>query len=102
MWIFKRTQDKYNWPWKEENVTVNKRNTKKQKIGILKKLSKSINYPKVRDHCHYIGKHRETAHSICNLKFNVPNETPVVYHNGSNHDYHFIIKELSNEFEGKC
>ena len=25
---------------------------------ILKKLSKSINYRKVRDHCHYTGKYR--------------------------------------------
>ena len=29
------------------------------------------------------------------------NETPVVFHNGSNYDYHFIIKELANEFDGK-
>ena len=24
----------------------------------------------------------------------------VVFHNGSNYDYHFIIKELAKEFEG--
>ena len=32
------------------------------------------------------------------------NEIPVVFHNGSNYDYHFITKELANEFEGqfKC
>ena len=29
------------------------------------------------------------------------NEIPVVFHNDSNYDYHFIIKELENEFEGK-
>ena len=29
------------------------------------------------------------------------NEFPVVFHNGSNYDYHFIINELANEFEGK-
>ena len=29
----------------------------------------------------------------------MPNEIPVVFHNGSNYDYHFIIKELVNEFE---
>ena len=39
------------------------------------------------------------ANSICNLKFNVSNKIPVVFHNGSNYDYHFIIKELANEFE---
>ena len=29
----------------------------------------------------------------------MPNEVPVVCHRGSNYDYHFIIKELENEFE---
>ena len=41
---------------------------------ILKKLSKSINYRKVRDDCRYTGKYRGAAHNISNLKFNVPNE----------------------------
>ena len=40
---------------------------------ILTKLSKTINYQKVRDHCHYTGKYSCTAHSICNLKFSVSN-----------------------------
>ena len=31
----------------------------------------------------------------------MPNETPVIFHNGLNYYYHFIIKELANEFEGK-
>ena len=46
---------------------------------ILKKLTKSTNHQKVRDHCHYIGKYRGKAHSICNLKFNVSNEIPAVF-----------------------
>ena len=66
---------------------------------IFKKLSKSINHWKVRDHCHYTGKCTGTACSICNLKFNVPNEIPVVFHNALNDDYNFIIKELANEYE---
>ena len=41
------------------------------------------------------------AHSICNLKFNMPNEIPIVFHNSSNYDYHFVIKELANKFEGQ-
>ena len=28
-------------------------------------------------------------------------EIPVFFHNGSNYDYHFIIKELVKEFEGE-
>ena len=29
------------------------------------------------------------------------NEIPAAFHNGSNYDYHFIIKELANEFDGQ-
>ena len=55
---------------------------------------------KVRDHCHYKGKYRGAAHNICNLRYKVPKETPVVFHNDSTYDYHFTIKELVKEFEG--
>ena len=47
---------------------------------------------KLRDHCHYTGEYRGAAHSICNLKYSVPKNIPVVFHNASNYDYHFIIK----------
>ena len=68
---------------------------------LLKKFADDKNYRKFREHCHFTGKYREAAHNICNLRFNVPNKIPVVFHNGSNYDYHFIIKELANEFEGQ-
>ena len=55
---------------------------------------------KVRDHCHYTGKDRGAAHNICNLRYKVPKEIPVVFHNGSTFYYHFIIKELVKKFEG--
>ena len=54
----------------------------------------------VKDHCHYTGKYRGAAHNICNLRYKVPKEIPVVFHNGSTYDYHFIIKELVNKCEG--
>ena len=38
---------------------------------------------KVRDHCHYTGKYRGAAHSSCNLRYKIPKEIPVVFHNGS-------------------
>ena len=50
---------------------------------------------KVRDHCHYTGKYREAAHSICNLRYKISKEIPAVFHNGSTYDYHFIIKQLA-------
>ena len=54
---------------------------------------------KVRDHCHYTQKYRSAAHNICSLRYKIPKETPVVFHNLSTYDYHFIIKELAEEFE---
>ena len=55
---------------------------------------------KVKDHCHYTGKYKGAAHSICNLRYKIPKETHVVFHNGSTYDYHFIIKQLAKEFKG--
>ena len=61
-------------------------------------LERKKNY-KVRDHCHYTGKYRGAAHNICNLRYKLPKEIPIVFHNGSIYYYHFIIKELAKEFE---
>ena len=55
---------------------------------------------KVRDHCYYTGKYRGAAHNICNLRCKIPKEIPIVFHNDSTYDYHFIIKELLKEFKG--
>ena len=56
-------------------------------------------YIKVRDHCHCTGKYRSAAHKTGNLMYNTPREIPVIFHNGSNYDYHFIINGLAEEFE---
>ena len=47
---------------------------------------------KVRDHCHFTDKYRGAAHNICNLRYKIPKNIPVIFHNGSTYDYHFIIK----------
>ena len=60
---------------------------------------KDKNYCKVRDHCHYTGEYRGFGHSIYNLKYSVAKRIPTVFHNGSNNDYHFTIKELAGEFK---
>ena len=36
---------------------------------------------------------------MCNLRYKVPKEIPIVFHNGSTYDYHFIIEELVREFD---
>ena len=56
---------------------------------------------KVRDHCHYTGKYRRAAQNTCNFRYKTPKKIPAVFHNGSTYDYHFIIKDLAEEFEGQ-
>ena len=57
-------------------------------------------YCKVRDHCHYTGKYRGAAHIISNLHCKIPKEIPVLFHNGSAYNYHFIIEQSAKEFKG--
>ena len=45
-----------------------------------KEFSTDKTYCRVRDHCHYTGKYRGAAHSICNLRYKIPREIPVVFH----------------------
>ena len=71
-------------------------NNKKVCYICKKEFNKSDKKHKVRDHCHYTGKYRGAAHNICNLRYKIPKEIPIVFHNY----YHFIIKELVKEFEG--
>ena len=54
-------------------------------------------YQKVRNHCHRAGEYRGTVHNIFNLKNGVPKKIRAAFHNGSNYDYNFIIKELADE-----
>ena len=63
------------------------------------KYLKDEKYCKVRDHCDYAGEYRGAARSICNLKYSVPKKVPIALHKGSNYHYHFIVKELADEFK---
>ena len=45
------------------------------------------------------GEYRGATHSIYNSKYGVPKTFPIVFHNGSNCNDHFIIKELAEEFK---
>ena len=58
----------------------------------------------MRDPFHYTAKYRGkhkakytdkyAEHSIYNLKYSVPKEITIIFHNRSNHDYHFLIKDI--------
>ena len=56
---------------------------------------------KVRDHNHYTGKYRGAAHSICNLRYKIQKDIPVVTRDGRNNDFHLIITELAKEFRAE-
>ena len=36
---------------------------------------------------------------LCNLKYSLPNKISIIFHNGPTYYYHFIIKELAEEFK---
>ena len=44
--------------------------------------------------------YRAAAHNTFNLRYKIPKNIPVIFHNGSTYDYHFIIKKLACEFDG--
>jgi len=45
---------------------------------------------RVHDHCHLIGRYRGPAHSNCNLNYKNWFYIPIVFHNLSGYDAHFI------------
>ena len=61
---------------------------------------KDLDNDKIKDYCYFTGKYRGAAHSKCNLKHKIPKNIPIIFHNGSKYDYHFIITELASEIEG--
>ena len=61
-------------------------------------ITKIKNYNKVRGHCHNTGKYRGAIH-VCNLRYKTPKEIPVVFHNSSKYDKHFIIKKVAEELK---
>ena len=63
------------------------------------KYLKDKQYRKVRDHFHYTGEYRGAADSTCNLKHSVPKKIPIVCNNGSNYDYYFMMKTLTQELQ---
>ena len=73
---------------------------KKKLITDKKDKSTFKLYHKVRDHCHYTGKYRRAAHNACNLHYKIPKRIPIVFHNGTNYDFHLLIEQLAHDFDG--
>ena len=76
---------------------------KKSVIFIKKNLKINIwkikKHRQLRDHCHYTEECRGAAHSMSNLNIVYLKKIPIMFHNGCNYNYHFIIKELAEEFK---
>ena len=78
---------------KKEMIPLKNKSFEKQKVCYMCKKGFSTDndngiafnkmYHKGRYQCHYTGKFREAAHSICNLRRKTPKEIPTVFHNGS-------------------
>ena len=94
-----------NFEEKEMIPLTNKeiKSYEKQKVCHIckKEFCDDKNKKKGRDHCRDTRKVRGAAPSVCNLKYKLPNEIAIVFHNGSTYDYHFIIKKLAKELEGE-
>lgn len=49
----------------------------------------------------FTRKYRLAANMICNLKYSIPKQIPIVFRKASDYDYYFIIIKLANKFEEK-
>lgn len=56
---------------------------------------------KCKDHDHLTGKYRGPTHNSCNLNYKKSFYVPVIFHNLSGYDAHFIIKEINSTIAGK-
>ena len=50
--------------------------------------------PKILEHNHWTNKYRGAACKSCNAKEGKSKRVPVIFHNGSRYDFHFLIEEL--------
>ena len=80
------------WTDKQKKLYNNAEIIDKEKFE--HQYNKDKKYCKVTDHCHYTGEYRGDAHGLCELNHSLHKEIPI-FHNESNFDYHFIIKELA-------
>ena len=96
-------EDKPMLPLTDDEKTKHKESKRchlcNQSFNIDKQSIYCKNDKKVRDHCHYTGKYRGAAQSLCNLRCQEERDIPVIIHNESNYDFHLLIKDLAKEFK---
>jgi len=60
----------------------------------------TIDNHKCHDHSHLTGEYNGAACNSCNLNYKLPNFIPIIFHNLSKYDAHFIIPQLGRD-DGK-
>lgn len=85
-------------PMNELNENELKQFSESQVCYICRKGFTEDNY-KVKDHDHTTGAYRGSAHTKCNLNYKIKRCIPIVCHNLSGYDAHFIVKELGFDNE---
>ena len=69
---------------------------KRDKYIVCKNFFKDNKHKNVK-YCYFTGEYIGALHKYCDKKVI---EVPVAFHNGSNYNYHFIIKELAKKVDG--
>ena len=83
-------------------IENNEKEEDKEKIKKDRKKIKFLeNVLKVKDYDSYLGKYRGPTHALCNSRYQEQRKIPVMIPNGSNYDFHLIIKELSKKLKSK-
>lgn len=88
---------------KRKDYTRNKNSVTYPRKNSIEVFNKDENYRKVFDSCRYIEKCRSISRIICNLIHKAPKSIYLIYviYNSSCFGYHFITKELAEEFQGQ-
>ena len=79
-----------NFLMSEEEIRLFQRNNS---YWICKKLIDN-DEEKVRDHCHVTGKVGGAAHWDCNIKLELAEKVPVIFHNLRSYNKHLICSEF--------
>lgn len=99
--IAKKVEDLYKQkvPMKELNIDQQQAFNAASNCCLCDIYFNEENY-KVRDHDHLTGIYRGAACNLCNIQYRLPNYIPVILHNLSCYDAHFIVPQLGRD-DGK-
>lgn len=86
---------KQNIPMKELSPREQEEFDSSKKCTFCEKSYDDIGVTKVRDHNHITGEYRSSYCQGCNINLRLPQFVPVVFHNLSGYDSHFLIRVLS-------